>query len=375
MNISNNNTLNSTIVYSYLKKFISLESDIAENNNIKQVPKNIYIKDCLLDFDKKNIYGLVYELINENFGIYFKDGTQIIYIPNKNKFCYINRKEKKIFNAFSDISKFDNYLKIKIEIMNFFYNNILGKNQELFQINENSIEEDFTSDNNDLLNEKKEENEYLKISNTSLHISSISNINTESMHFLSGKENIIKNLSNEADKEELEDYENTIIYAKKYYILDDKSIIFILNNNLVQIFFFNGNIMLFDNKNKQAKLIKKNIDILEKTIFNFNEISQLGNGEIKNYFIYAKSSFEKIQKVKGCYLHKNVFTSNEDTFFLSSSNISTWKYQILNDSNGTFYGLNSLKSLSSIRNISSSKSSKQSFKDLISKMQISDKIK
>ena len=126
----------------------------------------------------KMMITVVYELINENFGIYFKDGTQIIYIPNKNKFCYIDRKGNEIINGLSDIYQFDNDLKIKIKIMNYFYNNILGKNQQLFQIIENSIEEDISSGNNDLLkenniyllNEKTEDSDYLsKVSNLSNH--------------------------------------------------------------------------------------------------------------------------------------------------------------------------------------------------------------
>ena len=108
---------------------------------------------------------------------------------------------------------------------------------------------------------------------------------------------------------------------------------------------------------------------MEKTIFSFEDLRELGNG-IKDYFIYEKSSFNKIKKIKGCYINKYVTPKNENSFFLSSSSISNWKNQILNDSNGTFYGLNSLKSLSFISKISSTKSSQKSIKDMISKISI-----
>ena len=128
--------------------------------------------------------------------------------------------------------------------------------------------------------------------------------------------------------------------------------------------------MLLDHKRKQAEIIKKNLDILEKNTFSFHEINGLGNDQIKKYFIYAKSSFNKIKKNIGIYSNKYIAPNNEKSFFLSSSNISNWKYQILNDSSQTFYGLNSLKSISLISKISGDKSSQKSIKEIFSKLSI-----
>ena len=67
---NDNHILDIEIINSHLKKFVSIDSDIFEYSNIKQVQKNIYIKDCFMDFDKNNIFGLFYQLNNENVGFF-----------------------------------------------------------------------------------------------------------------------------------------------------------------------------------------------------------------------------------------------------------------------------------------------------------------
>ena len=194
---------------------------------------------------------------------------------------------------------------------------------------------------------------------------------TETINFqISSISKKTENVSISQNEDDNEYIELNIIYAKKYFLIDENAIIFILNNGLLQYFFFNGDILLLDHKRKQAEIIKKNLDILEKNTFSFHEINGLGNDQIKKYFIYAKSSFNKIKKNIGIYSNKYIAPNNEKSFFLSSSNISNWKYQILNDSSQTFYGLNSLKSISLISKISGDKSSQKSIKEIISKISI-----
>ena len=196
---------------------------------------------------------------------------------------------------------------------------------------------------------------------------------TETIKNLSSINKKTENVSISQNEDDNEYIELNIIYAKKYFLIDENAIIFILNNGLLQYFFFNGDILLLDHKRKQAEIIKKNLDILEKNTFSFHEINGLGNDQIKKYFIYAKSSFNKIKKNIGIYSNKYISPNNEKSFFLSSSNISNWKYQILNDSSQTFYGLNSLKSISLISlisKISGDKSSQKSIKEIISKISI-----
>ena len=142
---NDNHILDIEIINSHLKKFVSIDSDIFEYSNIKQVQKNIYIKDCFLDFDKNNIFGLFYQLNNENVGIFFKDRTQIFYIHEKKIFCYINGKAKKIFNPYFDTFKFGADFGKKVKIIEYFYQNIFGKKQQLFQIKENLSEEEASS--------------------------------------------------------------------------------------------------------------------------------------------------------------------------------------------------------------------------------------
>lgn len=359
---NDNHILDIEIINSHLKKFVSIDSDIFEYSNIKQVQKNIYIKDCFIDFDKNNIFGLFYQLNNENVGIFFKDRTQIFYIHEKKIFCYINGKVKKIFNPYFDTFKFGADFEKKVKIIEYFYQNIFGKKQQLFQIKENLSEEEASS------------NTYFQ--NYTLNLQNSFDTNekfekTETINFqISSISKKTENVSISQNEDDNEYIELNIIYAKKYFLIDENAIIFILNNGLLQYFFFNGDILLLDHKRKQAEIIKKNLDILEKNTFSFHEINGLGNDQIKKYFIYAKSSFNKIKKNIGIYSNKYIAPNNEKSFFLSSSNISNWKYQILNDSSQTFYGLNSLKSISLISKISGDKSSQKSIKEIISKISI-----
>ena len=356
---NDNHILDIEIINSHLKKFVSIDSDIFEYSNIKQVQKNIYIKDCFIDFDKNNIFGLFYQLNNENVGIFFKDRTQIFYIHEKKIFCYINGKAKKIFNPYFDTFKFGADFEKKVKIIEYFYQNIFGKKQQLFQIKENLSEEEASSNTYFQNYTPNLQNSFDTNEKFEMTVQNLSSINKKT-----------ENVSISQNEDDNEYIELNIIYAKKYFLIDENAIIFILNNGLLQYFFFNGDILLLDHKRKQAEIIKKNLDILEKNTFSFHEINGLGNDQIKKYFIYAKSSFNKIKKNIGIYSNKYIAPNNEKSFFLSSSNISNWKYQILNDSSQTFYGLNSLKSISLISKISGDKSSQKSIKEIISKISI-----
>ena len=100
------------------------------------------------------------------------------------------------------------------------------------------------------------------------------------------------NAANESVK-----YEKTLenpIYVKAYYALDDRSILLRMNNKTIQIYFFNGEIILLSKEEKEVTFIKKNREKLETMSYQLDEIIETQDFEMIRKLQYSKSLLERI---------------------------------------------------------------------------------
>ena len=87
---------------------------------------------------------------------------------------------------------------------------------------------------------------------------------------------------------------NYPIYVKKYYTYDNESILLMLNNKIIQLYFLNGEIILFSKEKREITFIKNDNKGLEKLNYSFDEIKQNKNFEIIQKLQYVKSLLETI---------------------------------------------------------------------------------
>ena len=215
------------------------ENKIVDN---KEVNYDIYLKNCIFKYIGK--YGISYRLNNGNFGVSFRDFSNIILIPGINKYYYFPTGYSNNTN-----NRIIGYLKDK--------DKILG--------------------NHDL--EKK-----LKLLESFMKIGTINN------------SSISQNNPNIFQKEEdyNENNENNPIYVKKYYKFDNISILLSLSNKNIQIYFFNGESILFSKKNDEAKFFSINKNELNCQVYPINTINENQNISIMKKLQYTKSLIEKV---------------------------------------------------------------------------------
>ena len=215
------------------------ENKIVDN---KEVNYDIYLKNCIFKYIGK--YGISYRLNNGNFGVSFRDFSNIILIPGINKYYYFPTGYSNNTN-----NRIIGYLKDK--------DKILG--------------------NHDL--EKK-----LKLLESFMKIGTINN------------SSISQNNPNIFQKEE--DYneinEENPTYVKKYYKFDNISILLSLSNKNIQIYFFNGESILFSKKNDEAKFFSINKNELNCQVYPINTINENQNISIMKKLQYTKSLIEKV---------------------------------------------------------------------------------
>ena len=215
------------------------ENKIVDN---KEVNYDIYLKNCIFKYIGK--YGISYRLNNGNFGVSFRDFSNIILIPGINKYYYFPTGYSNNTN-----NRIIGYLKDK--------DKILG--------------------NHDL--EKK-----LKLLESFMKIGTIDN------------SSISQNKPNIFQKEEdyNENNEENPTYVKKYYKFDNISILLSLSNKNIQIYFFNGESILFSKKNDEAKFFSINKNELNCQVYPINTINENQNISIMKKLQYTKSLIEKV---------------------------------------------------------------------------------
>ena len=218
------------------------ENKIVDN---KEVNNDIYLKNCIFKYIGK--YGISYRLNNGNFGVSFRDFSNIILIPGINKYYYFPTGYSN--NTNNTNNRIIGYLKDK--------DKILG--------------------NHDL--EKK-----LKLLESFMKIGTINN------------SSISQNNPNIFQKEE--DYneinEENPTYVKKYYKFDNISILLSLSNKNIQIYFFNGESILFSKKNDEAKFFSINKNELNCQVYPINTINENQNISIMKKLQYTKTLIEKV---------------------------------------------------------------------------------
>ena len=218
------------------------ENKIVDN---KEVNYDIYLKNCIFKYIGK--YGISYRLNNGNFGVSFRDFSNIILIPGINKYYYFPTGYSN--NTNNTNNRIIGYLKDK--------DKILG--------------------NHDL--EKK-----LKLLESFMKIGTINN------------SSISQNNPNIFQKEE--DYneinEENPTYVKKYYKFDNISILLSLSNKNIQIYFFNGESILFSKKNDEAKFFSINKNELNCQVYPINTINENQNISIMKKLQYTKTLIEKV---------------------------------------------------------------------------------
>ena len=229
-------------------KKLNLIGEICEDDkkfqfsNNKNNDKNIYVKECFMNKNYINKYGLAYILSNDFYGICFRDNTKIIYSPKTNNCLYVKNGESIIFN----INK-------ENEIKNDEQNRDLEKKVKLLKyFMEYKAKNNFSDDYE---NEKP-------INNNNINDGDVS--------------------------------ENNQIYVKHYYIMENSPIVLRLNNKNIQVYFNNNEIILLSKENKEATFIKKDKSELKSNVFQFDNAMETQNLDIVKKLQYTKFLLGKI---------------------------------------------------------------------------------
>ena len=317
-----NGIVNKKVIY------IDLKNQFPEYKKYdsREVNDDIYVKDCSCKYIEK--YGIGYQLSNGNFGVSFRDYSNIIFIPGVNKYYYFPKykKDNIIIGNFmdKDIISGNHDLQKKIKLLESFMKimNIKIKDNSIISLNEPkkipNKEEVFRNKENIPIYIK----EYVKSNDTSSFSSlSSSNSNNEENRIFSKSENELTSIINEPEqtsflseegikalKKALSPFQNNElafdsekendceapIYVKRYYKLDNISILLSLSNRDIQIYFFNGEIILFTKMNGEAKFFSSNKFEAGCEVYPINSICEIQNVSILNKWQYAKYLIEKI---------------------------------------------------------------------------------
>ena len=215
-----NGIVNREVTTKNLNYFEIFEKDEENNKNDNNKKLEIYVVECIPI--KK--YGLGYQLSDNSYGVCFNDCTKILKKQNSNIFYYIEKKEN-----LKDYKLFDTELPIdvqkKYEILQDFINIFVSKENASSNIlSQNDVKEYY-------------EKYYKEIS-------------------------LIQKIKVKKDYNEIS--LNHKIYVKKYYLCDNNTIVLRLNNDVIQIYFFDGEIILFSKNQGAVTFIKKDRDRVEK---------------------------------------------------------------------------------------------------------------
>ena len=218
---------------------VKVKEDLVRETNVEN--NYVYVRECINNHNYIKRYGLAYRLSNNNIGVCFKDSTQLIICKETNNAVYVERGYEPVFFNKNDEKRIasDKNLEKKMKLLNYY----------LTYKNKSGPGSDTSSTNNQG-----------------------GNINE---HDISSSKGLP-------------------VYVKQYFITDNISILLKLNNKNVQVYFVNGDNILFTKQSKEVISYKKNQNELQGNIYSLDNISDIQNNDLQNKLQYAKNLFEKI---------------------------------------------------------------------------------
>ena len=228
---------------------IIIENDKGRDNATtkKTNASNVYVKECYMNQNYINKYGLAYILSDNYCGVCFRDGTKIICNPGTNNCLYLKNGDIKKFNLNDE----DYFKNIKDE-----------------------------KDKKDI-DKKKKLLRYFMDSKSR---------NNSSNGIYESDENKTKTI----DIDNTDISEDNQIYVKHYYIYDKEPIVLRFNNKNIQVIFNQNEIILLSKAKKEATFIKKDKSELKSNVFQFDNVMDTQNMEIIKKLQYTKSLLARI---------------------------------------------------------------------------------
>ena len=228
---------------------IIIENDKRNENVLikKMNSSNVYVKECFMNENYIDKYGLAYILSNNFYGVCFRDGTKIICNPRTNNRLYI-------------------------------------KNGEIFKFNLN--DEDYFKN---IPNEKvrKDIEKKVKLLQYFMNIKSRNNSSNDTVESHENK-------TRTKDMDNIDISEDDLIYVKYYYKYDNEPIVLRFNNKIIQVIFNQDQTFLISKEKKEATFIQKDKSELKSNVFQFDNAMETQNLEIIKKFQYAKSLLAQI---------------------------------------------------------------------------------
>jgi len=228
---------------------IIIENDKGRDNVIikKMNASNVYVKECYMNQNYINKYGLAYILSDNYCGVCFRDGTKIICNPGTNNCLYLKN---------GDINKF------------------------------NLNDEDYFKN----IKDEKDKKDIDKKKKLLRYFMDSKSRNNSSNGIYESDENKTKTI----DIDNTDISEDNQIYVKHYYIYDKEPIVLRFNNKNIQVIFNQNEIILLSKEKKEATFIKKDKSELKSNVFQFDNVMDTQNMEIIKKLQYTKSLLARI---------------------------------------------------------------------------------
>ena len=228
---------------------IIIENDKGRDNATtkKMNASNVYVKECYMNKNYINKYGLAYILSDNYCGVCFRDGTKIICNPGTNNCLYLKN---------GDINKF------------------------------NLNDEDYFKN----IKDEKDKKDIDKKKKLLRYFMDSKSRNNSSNGIYESDENKTKTI----DIDNTDISEDNQIYVKHYYIYNKEPIVLRFNNKNIQVIFNQNENILIKKKKKEATFIKKDKSELKSNVFQFDNVMDTQNMEIIKKLQYTKSLLARI---------------------------------------------------------------------------------
>ena len=228
---------------------IIIENDKGRDNvtTKKMNASNVYVKECYMNKNYINKYGLAYILSDNYCGVCFRDGTKIICNPGTNNCLYLKN---------GDINKF------------------------------NLNDEDYFKN----IKDEKDKKDIDKKKKLLRYFMDSKSRNNSSNGIYESDENKTKTI----DIDNTDISEDNQIYVKHYYIYGKEPIVLRFNNKNIQVIFNQNEIILLSKAKKEATFIKKDKSELKSNVFQFDNVMDTQNMEIIKKLQYTKSLLARI---------------------------------------------------------------------------------
>ena len=228
---------------------IIIENDKGRDNvtTKKMNASNVYVKECYMNQNYINKYGLAYILSDNYCGVCFRDGTKIICNPGTNNCLYLKN---------GDINKF------------------------------NLNDEDYFKN----IKDEKDKKDIDKKKKLLRYFMDSKSRNNSSNGIYESDENKTKTI----DIDNTDISEDNQIYVKHYYIYDKEPIVLRFNNKNIQVIFNQNENILLSKAKKEATFIKKDKSELKSNVFQFDNVMDTQNMEVIKKLQYTKSLLARI---------------------------------------------------------------------------------